>query len=81
MTDWAERVDGASNPKLEAQAVRHLLFTTELVDTLGVPELVTDPQDGVTRLTWRLEVPYDVLAAMCEESNARMAVARCRRTT
>jgi hypothetical protein len=57
---------------LNCTAERHERLHEELVSALGQPSLVTDPADGITRPTWTVEVPYDRLAAICEQSNRRM---------
>lgn len=46
--------------------------TKAATQALGVdPVLVTDPDDGVTRPTWTVEVPFDELKRICDESNRR----------
>jgi hypothetical protein len=57
---------------LDEVAERHERITDELNRVLGEPELVTDTDDGITRPTWTLEVPYDELECICAASNARM---------
>ena len=49
-------------------------FTDELKRTLGEPELVTDPIDGITRPTWTLEVPMDDLERICSQRTTRPGI-------
>jgi hypothetical protein len=63
--DWEWVVDNTISVEDEVRAVRAVEFTDELSRTLGTPDLVTDPDDGLTRPSWTGEVPMDELERIC----------------
>jgi hypothetical protein len=59
-------------PDWESAFERHERLHQALREALGAPVLVTDPDDGITRPTWTLEVPEDALEALCRAHNTAL---------
>jgi hypothetical protein len=51
---------------------RLVRLNEEMADTLGPPQLVTDPADGITRQTWDVGPSQTTLEALCRDHNAAL---------